>query len=141
MAAGGPVRRLYGVLRVTRRRVREAAPYKGGRCLDGGGGKPPPYMGSSPGTDGPVCRPYGVQKRFHRFVGAGHFRGPPGALRFRRPPSSAPFGGTFPLEGGRLSGGHMGPPLQRGTNPVPSSVTASPCHLSLSLLSLRDISP
>ena len=42
MAAGGPVRRLYGVLRVTRRRVREAAPYKGGRCLDGGGGKPRP---------------------------------------------------------------------------------------------------
>ena len=113
MAAGGPVRRLYGVLRVTRRRVREAAPYKGGRCLDGGGGQPPPYKGRSPGTDGPVCRPYGVQKRFHRFVGAGHFRGPPGALRFRRPPSSAPFGGTFPLEGGRLSGGHMGPPLRR----------------------------
>ena len=61
MAAGGPVRRLYGVLRVTRRRVREAAPYKGGRCLDGGGGKPPPYMGSLPGTGGPVCRPYGMQ--------------------------------------------------------------------------------
>ena len=117
MAAGGPVRRLYGVLRVTRRRVREAAPYKGGRCLDGGGGKPPPYMGSSPGTDGPVCRPYGVQKRFHRFVGAGHFRGPPGALRFRRPPSSAPFGGTFPLEGGRLSGG-------RG-KPLPYGITAT----------------
>ena len=38
------MRRLDGVLRVTRRRVREAAPYKGGRCLDGGGGKPPPYM-------------------------------------------------------------------------------------------------
>ena len=27
-------------------------------------------------------------------------------------PSSAPFGGTFPLEGGRLMGGHMGPPLR-----------------------------
>ena len=30
---------------------------------------------------------------------------------------------------------------ERSPNPVPSSVTASPCRLSLSPLSLRDISP
>ena len=109
MAAGGPVRRLYGVLRVTRRRVREAAPYKGGRCLDGGGGKPRPTWVAPPGTDGPVCRPYGVKMippiRRDRTLSR-----PAGALRFRSPPSSAPFGGTFPLEGGRLSGDRKGRP-------------------------------
>ena len=44
-----------------------------------------------------------------------------GALRFRSPPSSAPFGGTFPLEGGRLSGG-------RG-KPLPYGITATVAEL------------
>ena len=49
--------RPYDVLRVTGRRVREAAPYKGGRCLDGGGGKPPPYMGNPLGRTAQCAAP------------------------------------------------------------------------------------
>ena len=42
-----------------------------------------------------------------------------------------------PPAGGEISSADNEP----NPNPVPSSVTASPCHLSLSPLSLRDISP
>ena len=56
-----------------------------------------------------MCRPYGVKmippiRRGRTLSRAA------GALRFRNLPSSAPFGGTFPLEGGRLSGDRKGRP-------------------------------
>ena len=44
---------------------------------------------------------------------------------------------TSPPAGGEISSADNEP----NPNPAPSSVTASPCHLSLSPLSLRDISP
>ena len=69
-----------------------------------------------------------------------------GAQRSRSPLAASP--GAFwllcrhgqsnsPPAGGEISSADNEP----NPNPAPSSVTASPCHLSLSPLSLRDISP
>ena len=85
--------RPYDVLRVTGRRVREAAPYRGGRHLDGGGGEPPPYIGSLPGTGGHMGPP--LRRKSDRYRWLGRSRrggGTASAIIFRKARAQWPGG-------------------------------------------------
>ena len=85
--------RPYDVLRVTGRRVREAAPYRGGRHLDGGGGEPPPYIGSLPGTGGHMGPPLRRKTDRERWLGkARRSCGTAAAAIFANPGPSGPAG-------------------------------------------------
>ena len=78
---------------IARRRVREAAPYRGGRHLDGGGGEPPPYIGSLPGTGGHMGPP--LRRKSDRYRWLGRSRrggGTASAIIFRTPRAQWPGG-------------------------------------------------
>ena len=99
-ASGRP--RPYRGRGLRRRRAEVVAPYRGGRNLNGGGGKP---------------RPTGLPRIFQVWVG--EVLGPPAGdclsrqeVTLIRPPLGAPS----PLEGEGWAGGHVGPPLRRETN-------------------------
>ena len=69
-------------------------------------------------------RPY---EQTPNFVGAGHWPARRGSLRFQSPPSSASHAlGTFPLLGGRLSGGRKGRPYIKKQIRIRSVSSAKP---------------
>ena len=119
MAAGGPVRRLYGVLRVTRRRVREAAPYKGGRCLDGGGGKPPPYMGSPPWDGRPSVPPLRCAKTIPPIRRGRTLSRAAGCPAIPAPTLIRPLRGHLPPGRGKAFGRPHGAAPTKGGEPCP----------------------
>ena len=73
-------------------------------------------------------RPYGqTPTPSFFFVGAGHWPARRGSLRFQSPPSSASHAlGTFPLLGGRLSGGRKGRPYIKKQIRIRSVSSATP---------------
>ncbi len=108
--------RLYGVLRVTRRRVREAAPTKAADASTAAGASPRPTW-VTPWDGRPSVPLLRCKNDSTDPWGPDTFAGRRARCDSGAHPHPPPFGGTFPLEGGRLSGG-------RG-KPLPYGITAT----------------
>ena len=111
--------RLYGVLRVTRRRVREAAPTKAADASTAAGASPRPTW-VTPWDGRPSVPLLRCKNDSTDPWGPDTFAGRR-ALRFRSPPSSAPFGAPSPWKGEGFRAG--------GAHPRVASLGLRPIHL------------